>query len=127
MHYNFQINIHCRDIALEENIAQKRQDDNNLELVGIRLFNSSNTVLTRVSLVESENVQVDETTKKQKLAVKRYNEKTVLAKCKEVSIDSKVILAKKETKYWTDRKPGKLFRYKKLNNGTLIEIKGETT
>lgn len=45
-----------------------------------------------------------------------------LLKCREAAIDPEHILTKLDTKAWINRRPEPEFKYKRLKNGTLIEI-----
>jgi len=45
-----------------------------------------------------------------------------IKKFREAAVDSECILNKLETKAWVNKRPEPEFKYKRLNNGTLIEM-----
>lgn len=44
------------------------------------------------------------------------------SKFREAAVDPECILSKLETKAWVNKRPEPEFKYKRLNNGTLIEM-----
>jgi hypothetical protein len=45
-----------------------------------------------------------------------------LSKFREVAVDPEHILNKVDTEAWVNRRPEPEFKYKRLKNGTLVEI-----
>ncbi|XP_014209951.2 uncharacterized protein LOC106640426 [Copidosoma floridanum] len=93
-------------------------NSNSNEETGIKLFSSSNTVLT--GIVDTVEPKI---LKKRKKTSIPFNEKDNLKKCVEVAVNPEDIISQKETKFWTDRKIREPFKYKKQKNGLLTEIK----
>lgn len=83
---------------------------------GIKLLSTSKKLLTVVKLREEH----EKKSKKNRQIVKHNSD--VLLKFREAAIDSERILTKLDTKAWVNRRPEPEFKYKRLKNGTLIEI-----
>ncbi|XP_014225958.1 uncharacterized protein LOC106651805 [Trichogramma pretiosum] len=99
------------DLEVDLEVKNKPSDD-----IGIKLLSSSSIILTEFE-EETELPRL-----KKPIIMGSYSEKSNKKKCKEVAIESDQILSQEETKYWTNRKPGKVFNYKKQKNGLLVEI-----
>ncbi|XP_066584289.1 uncharacterized protein [Prorops nasuta] len=112
---------------LEKNIRLKNQqlieNDNNYASVaekGIKLLSNSYKFLD--VKVEEELIKQDKIVECHRKSNK-YDESKILQKCKEVAVSPDWILSKEATKGWTNRRKNIDFKYKKLKNGTLAEIK----
>ncbi|KAJ8667490.1 hypothetical protein QAD02_009153 [Eretmocerus hayati] len=108
-----------KDIILKHDPASEclNKTDSKHE-TGIKLFTSSKDILTEFEIpTEPPSVR-----KRQSLTSSSFNEKSNLLRCQEVAIDPDTILSQHEVKHWTIRKPGKIFKYKKLKNGKLSEV-----
>lgn len=91
----------------------KREDD---DFFGIKLLNNPEKVNT-------QNIKKWKLCKKKCVNNLEDDTRTNLVKCREVAVSPKWILSMAETKAWTERRRGTEFRYKKLNNGLLVEDK----
>ncbi|CAK9811384.1 hypothetical protein ANTPLA_LOCUS7006 [Anthophora plagiata] len=113
------------DVIIEKSIKFKEKETNNLinemqnedSNYGIKLLNSSTEFLAAKEAVD----EIPEPPRKRKIEA-TMDDKANLLKCREVTVDPEVILSKKETKAWSNRRKGKEFKYKKQKNGTLVEV-----
>ncbi|XP_011644984.1 uncharacterized protein LOC105432071 isoform X2 [Pogonomyrmex barbatus] len=60
--------------------------------------------------------------KKPKESKQILEDEKALLKFREAAVDSERILNKSDTKAWVNRRPEPEFKYKRLKNGTLVEI-----
>lgn len=94
--------------TIQDNNKDKLNKNN-----GIKLLNSSTILLTAEDEVEELNNY-----KRRKKNVDKVTDKSQL---QEAAVNPEWILSKVETKFWTERHKGAVFKYKKLKNGTLVE------
>ncbi|KYM98371.1 hypothetical protein ALC62_10894 [Cyphomyrmex costatus] len=94
---------------------QKQRKDKNF---GIKLLSTSNKLLT-VAKVEEECMEYKKKFKRNRQI--REDDETS-SKFQEAVIDPESILNKLDTKAWVNKRPESDFKYKRLKNGTLIEM-----
>ncbi|KAI4497145.1 hypothetical protein M0802_007629 [Mischocyttarus mexicanus] len=94
--------------TIQNNNKDKLNENN-----GIKLLNSSTNLLTTEDEIEEINNH-----KRRKKSINNVKDKSQL---EEAAVNPEWILSKVETKSWTERRKGTVFKYKKLNNGTLVE------
>ncbi|XP_015600137.1 uncharacterized protein LOC107270036 [Cephus cinctus] len=85
--------------------------------LGIKLLNSSKSLLTDI---EIEHVNCSKDMKVQKSMKDRMAEQSMI---RDAAVDPEQVLSKIETKAWANNCRGKVFRYKQLQDGTLMEKK----
>ncbi|XP_015180930.1 PREDICTED: uncharacterized protein LOC107068734 [Polistes dominula] len=101
----------------ERTNSQTTIQDNNEDKLnknnGIKLLNSSTILLTAEDEVEELHNY-----KRRKKSVDKVIDKS---KFQEATVNPEWILSKVETKFWTERRKGAVFKYKKSKDGTLVE------
>jgi len=85
---------------------------------GIKLLRTSKKLLI-IAKIEEECTEHDKKSKKKRQIAKNNED---LSKFQEAAIDPAYILSKLDTKVWVNKHPETEFKYKKLKNGTLIEM-----
>jgi len=84
---------------------------------GIKLLRTSKKLLI-IAKVGEECTNHDKKSRKKRQITKNED----LSKFQEAAIDPEYILSKLNTKVWVNKHPESEFKYKKLKNGTLIEM-----
>lgn len=109
--------VSFRDIILVDVEVQTNSGKNDsLKPSGIKLFHSSNAVLTEV-------VDEDEPKKTcKKNIISKFDEKANFLRCKEVALDPETILSQQDLQFWVNRKHSEEFKYRKSKNGILLQI-----
>ncbi|KYQ53768.1 hypothetical protein ALC60_07251 [Trachymyrmex zeteki] len=93
---------------------QKRRKDKSS---GIKLLSTSKKLLT-IAKIEEECTEHKKKSKRNK----QIGEDDETSKCQEAVIDPEYILNKLDLKAWVNKRPESEFKYKRLKNGTLIEM-----
>ncbi|XP_025995834.1 uncharacterized protein LOC105193021 [Solenopsis invicta] len=117
-----------RDIELESSETsnchskQKRKKDKSS---GIKLLSTSTNLLIikkKIREKKSENLEYERRFKRNRQIVQGMEDDKSLSKFREVAVDPEHILNKLDTEAWVNRRPEPEFKYKRLKNGTLVEI-----
>lgn len=90
-------------------------------LIGIKLMSDSNERLT-VEEIDKEEASIINMSKRKRKLEKEENFDEILFKCRNVAVEPESVLSKLDTKVWTEKQKGVIYRYKKFNDGTIIEI-----
>jgi len=85
---------------------------------GIKLLRTSKKLLI-IAKVGEECTEHDKKSRKKRQIAENDED---LSKFREAAIDPEYILSKLDTKVWVNKHPESEFKYKKLKNGTLIEM-----
>ncbi|XP_012540534.1 uncharacterized protein LOC105839060 isoform X2 [Monomorium pharaonis] len=100
---------------------RKRRRDKNF---GIKLLSTSKKLLTIAKEIEQEkleSMECERRIKKNKIA-EETEENQALSTFQEIAVDPEYILSKVDTEAWVNKRPEPDFKYKKLKNGTLVEM-----
>lgn len=81
---------------------------------GIKLLSSSINILSHDEIIPNNTLS-----NKRKITEDNSVENEL--RCQEVAVDPELIITKAETKSWSQRQKGTVFKYKKKSDGTLIE------
>ncbi|XP_011706149.1 PREDICTED: uncharacterized protein LOC105461348 isoform X2 [Wasmannia auropunctata] len=93
---------------------QRQRKHNNF---GIKLLNTSKKLLT-VKVGEEYTEKEKRSKRNRQIA----EDDEALSKFREAAIDAEYILSQVDTKAWVNKRPEPEFKYKRLKNGTLIEM-----
>ncbi|KAK0093398.1 hypothetical protein PV326_013588 [Microctonus aethiopoides] len=81
---------------------------------GIKLLSSSINMLSHDEIISNNTLSNKRKTTEDNSAENKL-------RCQEVAVDPELIITKAETKSWSQRQKGTVFKYKKKSDGTLVE------
>ncbi|XP_077255149.1 uncharacterized protein LOC143893529 isoform X2 [Temnothorax americanus] len=92
---------------------------------GIKLLSTSKKLLTITKVTEDcterrDPKEIEKRSKRNRQIAE--DDEDAFSKFREVAIDPECILSKLETKAWVNKRPEPEFKYKRLQNGILIEL-----
>lgn len=92
---------------------------------GIKLMSDSRVNLNDFDSNEGENVEHNKRHGKRLKTLENFAER--ISKCEEVAVEPDWILSKASTAVWANRPKGVVYKYKKSNDGGLIEMNESKT
>ncbi|XP_011311849.1 uncharacterized protein [Fopius arisanus] len=113
-----------RNIQMEDEITGSKSSRKRKKIKheksesGVKLLRSSKNILKGHDMTSNEYEILD---KPRKQTTTNFTSRDNLLKCQESAVDPQFVLSKVETEFWSDRKKGIVYEYKKLPDGTLIE------
>ena len=108
--------------TLQKDILTPEKQKSNIE-GGIRLLSRFDTVVFDVKDIVIENSDFSKNKKRRKPRILKEDDSVPCKiKFKEAVVNPEWILSKCDTKAWANRRKEAEFRYKKLLDGTLVEL-----